>query len=123
MKIFRSKWLSVVIIAGISWLGFSFIKIKLQENLVNKEVRGLEAKINDLESDNSYMEKIISYLKNPSFLQKEARLKLNYKAFEEKVAFVYPDESAKAGSASNDFNKQLAQMPNYVKWWYYLLGY
>ncbi len=83
----------------------------------------MEAKINDLESDNSYLEKVVGYLKNPSFLQKEARLKLNYKASEEKVAFIYPDESAKAGSASGNFNKQLAQMPNYVKWVYYLLGY
>lgn len=121
--LFRSKYLSVVIIAGIGWLGFSFIKIKTQENLVNKEVKILEAKVSDLEDSNSYMEKIISYLKNPLFLQKEARLQLNYKASEEKVAFVYPDESAKAGSASNNFDKQLAQMPNYLKWVYYLLGY
>lgn len=119
----KSKYLSVIIIAGIGWLGFSFIKIKIQENLVNKEVESLEAKISNLEDDNSYMEKIISYLKNPLFLQKEARLKLNYKAYEEKVAFVYPDESAKAGSGSNNFDKQLAQIPNYMKWVYYLLGY
>lgn len=83
----------------------------------------MEAKISDLESDNSYIERVIGYLKNPSFLQKEARLKLNYKAFEEKVAFIYQDESAKAGSASDNFDKQLVQMPNYLKWVYYLLGY
>ena len=123
MRILKSKWLSVIIIAGIGWLGFSFIQIKLQDNLVNKEVGGLEAKIKSLEENNSYLEDVIGYLKNPSFLEKEARLKLNYKSSEEHVAFVYPDENSNAVSGSVDFEEKLEQAPNYVKWAYYLLGY
>ena len=106
---------------AIIWLTLSFIKLKIQENIVNKELGGLEAKIENLQMDNSILEKFISYLKNPSFLEKEARAKFNYKDPGEEVAFVYPDTSAKAGSESLDF--RWAKVPHYIKWWWYLLGY
>lgn len=120
----KSKWFLIIIIAGIGWLGFAFIKIKLQDNIVNKEVKGLEAKVENMESDNSYLENIIGYLKNPSFLEKEARLKLNYKAPEENVAFIYPDvNTGKGVSGSVDFKEELKHAPNYIKWAWYLVGY
>jgi len=108
----------------VAWLTLSFIKIKLHKNIVNKEVVELEEKIKGFESNNSFLERFIGYMTNPSYLEKEARLKLNYKAPGEEVVFIYPDENgANASSASADFNKQLAQMPNYLKWVYYLFGY
>ena len=122
-NILKSKWLTVVIIVGIGWFGLSSIKIKLFNNIVNKETADVEQKIEDLERSNVSLEKFIEYVKNPSFLEKEARLKLNYKAPGESVAFVYPDENSQVSSGSIGFDKQLAQMPNYAKWLYYLWGY
>jgi len=122
MKLFKSIWVLVVMIPVIGWLGFSFIKINLQENIVNKEVGDLESKVGSLEKENGILERFIEYVKYPSFLEKEARLKLNYKAPGEEVVFVYPDGNSRS-SSSIDFNNQLAQMPNLFKWWYYLLGY
>ena len=122
MNLLKFKWLAVVIIAGIGWLGLSIIKIKLQDNVVGEEVAGLELKIDNTEKNNNILEKFLEYVKYPSFLEKEARLKLNYKVPGEEVVFVYPDSSVKS-SGSLDFQKQLAQMPNYIKWVYYLLGY
>lgn len=123
MRIIRSKLLSGLVILAIGWLALSFIKIKTHENIVNKEVGDLEGKIAGFEKNNSILERFLGYMSHSSGLEKEARLKLNYKAPGEEVAFIYTDDSAKAGSVSNDFNKQLAQMPNYLKWAYYLLGY
>jgi uncharacterized protein YeeX (DUF496 family) len=123
IKILKSKLFSAVIIAGIGWLSLSFVRIKMHEGMVNKEVGNIETKISNLEKSNSSLERFISYIKHPSFMEKEARIQLNYKAEGEEVVFVYPDTSAKAGSESDDFRKQLAQMPNYLKWMYYLLGY
>lgn len=119
---FRSKWFLAIAIPVIGGLIFAFIKIKAHENLVNKEVRELEKRVSEFEKNNSLLEKIISQMTHPSFLEKEARLKLNYKASGEEVVFVYPDENIKT-SGHDDFSKRLAQMPNFVKWWYYLLGY
>ena len=118
----KSKWFTFVIIALLGWFSLSFVKIKMQSNLVNKEAEILENKIANLEKDNKSIEEYLNYLNHPSFLKKEARLKLNYKAEGENVAFVYPDTS-QTGSSSEEFYIQYSQLPNYLKWIYYLLGY
>jgi len=112
-------------ILAVGWLGLSYIKIKTENKIVNEELSSLENKIAKLEVDNNYLEKLIGYFSNPSYLEQEARLKLNYMAPGEKVAFVYPDTSAQPVSSSESFGvlKNIDEMPNYIKWIYYLLGY
>jgi len=103
----------------IGWLTLSFIKIKLHENIVNKEVEELRLKISNLEKSNNLIEKFIVYMSNPSFIERQARIKLNYKAQDEEVVFIYPDNSAKVSSPSLNFKSENA--PNYIKWWEWLL--
>ena len=103
---------------AIGWLSLSFIKIKLHDDIVNKEVLELEEKIGNLEHGNIVLEKFLSYMTNPLFLERQARIKLNYKAPGEEVVFVYTDDSASIGSSSQDFTDE--NVPNPVKWWYYL---
>lgn len=83
----------------------------------------LEGKIAGLERNNNTLERFIQQIANPAFLEKEARLKLNYKRSDEEVAFVYTDDAYQEDLVSADFDRQLALMPNYLKWVYYLLGY
>jgi len=123
MNIFKSKLIIILLISIIGWLSLSLTKIKLQGDIVNKEVGDLEAKIRDLEDSNSSLDKLIGYLRRPSFLDKEARLKLNYKSEGEEVAFVYPDTSAEVSSDSFDPSERLNAMPNYMKWFWYLMGF
>jgi cell division protein FtsB len=123
MNLFKSKFLTVLIIAGIGWLSLSFFKIRIHNGLVDKEVANLELKISNLKKSNSSLEKFIEYIKHPAFLEREARAKLNLKTSGEKVAFIYSDDGSKTSSDSVDFDKQLALFPNYLKWIYYLLGY
>ena len=118
----NSKWFSFLIIAALGWLSLSFVKIKMQNNLVNKEAEILENKIANLETDNKSIEEYLNYLNHPSFLEREARIKLNYKSEGESVAFVYPDTN-KISSQAEDFHERLKRSPNYIKWTYYLLGY
>ena len=120
MGLFKSKWFSLLLLAVIGWLGLSFIRINLQEDIVNKEVEDIQNKAASLEKSNSYLERILAYMKKPSFLEKEARLQLNYKAPGETVVFVYPDESAKQASRSAE-QEDLNSLPNYLKWWHYLI--
>src|SRR3989338_6359090 len=110
-------------ILAVSWFAVSFIKIKLHENIVNTEIHELEAKIDNLEKSNGLLEKFISYMADPLFLERQVRIKLNYKSPGEEVVFVYPDNSVKIVSVSMDFKNQLSKMPNVIKWWYFLLGY
>ena len=60
----KSKWLAVIIIAGIGWFGLSLIRVGVQKGMVIKEVQGLEAKIQNLEEDNSNLKKFVEYVKN-----------------------------------------------------------
>lgn len=116
-KILKAKWFLSVMILVIGWLTLSFTKIKLHEDIVNKEVHDLEAKMENLEKSNGIIEKFISYMSDPAFLEKQARIKLNYKAPDEEVVFVYTDNSAKMSSSSKDIDQN---SPNYLKWWRYI---
>src|SRR3989344_9665984 len=123
MNIFKSKLIIILLISIIGWLSLSLTKIKLQGDIVNKEVGDLEAKIRDLEDSNSSLDKLIGYLRRPSFLDKEARLKLNYKSEGEEVAFVYPDMNTTISSGSAHTNEWSGELPGYMKWFRYLMGY
>lgn len=105
-------------ILAVGWLGVSLIKIKLQEDIVNNEVAELEKEISGLERSNSLLEKFISMMNNPAFVEREARIKLNYKSPDENVVFVYPD----TGEKTEAEEKQKENLPNYVKWFYYLIS-
>ena len=91
--------------------------------MVGKEVGNVEAKINEVQKDTDYLNKFLAYFKTPAFLEKEARLKLNYKAQGEEVVFIYKDKNPKKESDSISLEELLAKMPNYKKWALYLLGY
>ena len=120
-RILNSK-IVLVVLAGLSiWLGLSVWGIKLQEKSVNDEARNIDKKIETAKKENSNLEKYISNLQNPAFLERIARLKLNYQASGEQVVFVYRDTAPKKSSES--FEDKLKDSPNYAKWWYWLFGY
>lgn len=121
MNVFKSKIFSIFTIMAVGWLIFSSINIKTQEEIVNKEVKNLEKEISYLEGNNNSIERIISYLKHPSFLEKEARSKLNYKALNEEVAFVYPDKG-RIGSVSVGSENNLNDEPRYREWLRWFMG-
>ncbi len=83
----------------------------------------MEAKIKEVQEDTDYLNKFLDYFKTPAFLEKEARLKLNYKDPGEEVVFIYKDKSPKKESDSITLEELLARIPNYKKWMLYLLGY
>ncbi len=123
MRFLNSKIFTVL--AGIVtlWFVFSSINLNSQRNTVNKDVKNIEAKIHDIQEDIGYFNKFSAYFKTSAFLEKEARLKLNYKAQGEDVVFIYRDKNVKKASESVNFEKLLESLPNYQKWFFYLLGY
>ncbi len=122
-KILHSKVFSALISALALWLILSSLNLNSQRAVVDREVKNVEAKIKEVQKDADYLNKFLAYFQTPAFLEKEARLKLNYKAQGEEVVFVYRDKNAKKVSDSISFEELLARTPNYKKWFLYLLGY
>jgi hypothetical protein len=123
MKFLNSKIFTAIVGIITLWLILSSIKFNSQRSVVDGEVKNIEAKIKEVQNDTNYLNKFLAYFKTSTFLEKEARLKLNYKAQDEEVVFVYKDKNMKNESDSISFEELLAKIPNYKKWFLYILGY
>ncbi|OGN01213.1 MAG: hypothetical protein A3I26_03615 [Candidatus Yanofskybacteria bacterium RIFCSPLOWO2_02_FULL_43_10] len=123
MKLLNSKIFTALIVIIALWLALSSVKLASQRAAVDKDVSGVETKIREVQDDTDYLNKFLAYFQTPAFLEKEARLKLNYKAQGEEVVFIYKDKNFKKEPDSTNLEELLAGMPNYKKWGLYLLGY
>ncbi len=122
-KVLNSKVFTALASVLVLWLTLSSINLNSQRGIVDREVKNIETKIEEVQDDADYLNKFLVYFKTPAFLEKEARLKLNYKAYDEEVVFIYKDKNTKKTSDSISFEELLGRMPNYKKWFLYLLGY
>ena len=120
MKPLNSKWLLLFLIVVIGSMTFSLLTLNARRAEFKKIHSDFSQKVADAENSKNYLEKVAAYLKSPAFLEKEARLKFNYKLPDEEVVFVFRDPNPKTETASVSW---LSQAPNYKKWWYYVFGY
>src|SRR3989344_3613633 len=121
-KFLTSKVFTGLVGVLVLWLTFSSINLTSQRSVVDSGVKNIEAKIKEVQDNTDYLNKFLSYFQTPDFLEKEARLKLNYKAPGEEVVFIYKDKNIKNVSDSISFEELLTRIPNYKKWFLYLLG-
>jgi cell division protein FtsB len=121
MHFLNSKIFTAIIAVFSVWILFSVVSVEMEKSEVKKEEDNIKAKIGDVTQDNKQLEKFIENFDNPEFLKKEARLRLNYKAPDEEVVFVHRDLNSKKVSSAGEFLED--NLPNYKKWWYYLLGH
>lgn len=92
-KVMSSKWISVGLVVLISWLGGNLIQVELSKREVERKIAGLENKVGEIENSNRSLEEYLANLSNPNFLDKEARIKMNYKSVDEQVVFFFEDKS------------------------------
>ena len=123
MPILQRKILTVGLVLILAWLGYKAWQIRGQRSDTAVQVKDLDARIADLQQNNQFLASSSAYFASDAYLERQARLKLNYKLPDEQVAFVYKDTSTKVASPSVEFKNTLLDMPNWKKWWYYLLGY
>ena len=124
MSITHRKTLTVLLVLALVWLSRSLLRVYQQRAEVADQLRGLESKISGIEHDNEFLASASAYFSSNAYLERQARLKLNYKLPDEEVAFVYKDPSvAKETPPAQALKDQIAKMPNWKKWLYYLLGY
>jgi len=120
MNLLNSKILTIPLAFLSVWILFSVISVEIEKDEIKKEEANIESKIINIERDNVSIERYIKNFENPEFLEKEARIRLNYKASGEEVVFVHRDANSQKASSSEGFSEE---PPNYKKWWNWLLGY
>jgi len=129
----RSKILALVLAALIILISLPLIKKFNQQRALNQEIKNLQAESERLSGKNQDLKDLIGYLQGDSFVEKEARLKMDLKQPGEQVAVV-KDQNADAAVDQNNsvinsvFNipgldKQAeAPLTNPQKWKRYFFG-
>jgi len=93
MSLFRSIFtkqffLTIILLGMLVLLSFPLTRNWRQRRAIDKEIKGLETQVNDLEHKNSNLKTVIDYMQSDQFVEEEARTKLNYKKPGESVAVV-----------------------------------
>ncbi len=104
----------IVIVGGFFLI--SIIRIAPSIVSVNKEVGNLDNKIAEVKKNNDALEKQREYFKSDAYLERQARIKLNFKRPDENVVFVYknPYNQTSSGSTTKP------ELKNWQKWLIYL---
>ncbi len=103
-----------------------------RKHQLTKEINNLKSEIERLDGRNQQLMNLMDYFKEESFLEKEARLKLNLKKPGEKVVILsdyFDSENNLDASINNSHNLEAEenisqkavdrQTANYWKWWEY----
>ena len=123
MQFLRRKSVTVVLLLAFLWLSHGLYQVDSRRESVQVQVSDLQSKISGMERENEFLASASAYFESDSYLERQARVKLNYKLPDEEVAFIYKDTESEEISSEKVFRDRLAQMPNWKKWWYYVLGY
>lgn len=101
----------------IGFLALAVVKILPAVVAVNKEAKNLEQKVNETSQNFSELERSKEYLKSSAYLERQARIKLNFKKPDEKVVFVYQKpynlNPTASTAAENDY---LPKWRQWLKW-------
>ncbi len=81
-----------------------------QKNEVEKEISKIEAEINNLESQNKELDRLVGYLQSDRFLEKQARTSFGLKKRGEEVVVIKEEERegkvAGVSASSDEQNKE-----------------
>ncbi len=98
----------VILVLVVAWLGNAAYRVHAQRVAVQIQLDDLNARLSHVQSDAGQLASASAYFQSDEYLEKQARLKLNYKLPDEQVVFVYPDKgvpaSASLASASMGFS-------------------
>ncbi len=120
-NILKSKYLIPVIVIPIFWLSLTIIRTRNQKIDIDTRVSDLENRASAIERINRGIEKILTYIKTPEFLDREARIRLNYMSADEKVAYIYKDKNTK--TETGDLTIGESNNSNiFQKFWQWLVG-
>mgnify|MGYP001571994169 FL=1 len=119
----QSKILSFIVLAGIFFLAVSLVKVRPQKMAVEARLENLKGKITETGKTNSDLARLLDYFKSRSYLEREAKIKLNVRRPDENVVFIYEDEKANTAEEEKNGNfSGLKDLTNFEKWLKYLFN-
>lgn len=134
-KILSSKIFLFIAIFVLIFLLIGLVRETYRKHQLVREINSLKANVDKLEGDNQQLVDLMDYFKEDSYLEKEARIKLNLKNPGETVVVLSKDvvdgvEVIRTGSVlEEEENKNIepesnndSEMPNYWKWWEYFFN-
>ncbi|NQV00555.1 MAG: septum formation initiator family protein [Parcubacteria group bacterium] len=128
-RFLSSKIVLFVVILILIFLVIGFGRESYRKYQLTKEIKALETEIEQLEGKNQQMANLMDYFKKESYLEKEARLKLNLKKPGEKVVVISGDQTQDADIDPEPTQEiinnnldivdslQKKQESNFWKWW------
>ena len=130
-KILSSKIFLFIVVFILIFLLIGLIKETYRKHQLTSEINELKSNIDKLEGDNQQLVDLMDYFKEDSYLEKEARIKLNLKKPGETVVVLSKDVIdgveivRKGGLETEENNKEVdlennnVEVANYWKWWEY----
>ncbi|MBI4709090.1 MAG: septum formation initiator family protein [Candidatus Portnoybacteria bacterium] len=136
-KILSSKITLFLLLLGFIWLIVNLVNVFYKKYELNKETQSLKAQIEQSQENNQEISKLLEYFGSQSFLEKEAREKLNLRKEGEEVVIIEPLKDATTtlgdaispqdlAQAQRNQSKNLSQTEsetkkelNIVKWFKY----
>ncbi len=119
--IFNSKPVLFLILVILIWVTISVVKVSYRKYLLSREAEKVKQEVQDLDKQNSQLQGYLEYLRSDSFVEKEARSKLNLKKEGENVVVVPPGGSFKETPASQTASPAgafgAAEQPKKSWWW------
>ena len=140
-KVLGSKIFLFAVVLILIWLVLGVGRESYRKYQLTKEIKNLKEEITKLEGNNQQLSNLLEYFQDKSYLEKEARLKLNLTKPGEKVVIVpesglvqeSPKENPSVNDQAEDFEEGIigfdssltktsqtkTETPNWWKWWEY----
>ncbi len=123
-RLLKSKMFFIFLIPVSLALIFGIFQNLYHRYQVKKDLDRLNVEVVSLNKQKENLDKLLDYYKNESNLEKEARIRLNYKKEGEKVVVILPTATTSPGGdetiSASSLNSE--NLPNYKQWWYYFFG-
>jgi len=124
-KIFSSRAVLFFLLLAFVWLSLVLVKAFYKKRQLDQEIGSLKAEIDKTDKKGQELSQLLSYFNSESYLEKEAKDKLNLKKEGESVVMVQEPATDGAVAVDNGSgNQAVAAEPaapvnenNLVKWW------
>ncbi|MCX6782131.1 MAG: septum formation initiator family protein [Candidatus Magasanikbacteria bacterium] len=123
-QFFYSKIFLFIILVGIFFVGFAFLRSYYQDYQVKQEIERLKSEADTLESKKIETLEILKYVQSSDFAEQKARMEFNMSKPGEQVAIVKSGGSGEIGNGQVDnIVVESSNVSNFIKWWNFFTAY
>ena len=105
LNILKDKIFTLVLIMAVGFLSWLVLKGFLQKVEIEKQLGDINSQIDNLKKEEERQKGLLEYLNTESYLEKQARLRLNLKKEGEEVVFIYRKEDEQNETNQEKQNK------------------